>query len=414
MIIPDKEMGRWLSVVAGSILRLRVIGAAVSMVWLFSHLWGIGGELFAAETENRIMPFLEVENEFSDNYFRSEEDKTAVLVTRVSPGIAVDASTERSRLALDYRLNAVLHTDSKEDLNTSKDDYIGHDLTLSAATGLGTRFTTGVEEEYFLTREPASSDRFNVATTRDRYWRNRVRPFLSYDLGERGEVGLAYRLEMLDYIDTEDPGNEGSMENRGILTLTYHLSDINHLALEGQYWHRNYEGEVSDYDSFQGRLILRRDIGEWLTGELSGGYHARSYAEASLTDWQGAVFKASLTGQRDISAINLSLEHNINDFTQGDAYFVSWRATANVVRLFYEDFRVRLGGYYQFSDYQESRRNDSLWNIFAGVGYKFLRDMIEISLQYSYSNLDSNVEGYDFKEQRIFVMIRGMYDTSRQ
>ncbi|MEE9610801.1 MAG: outer membrane beta-barrel protein [Desulfatiglandales bacterium] len=362
-----------------------------------------------ARSEVHIKPILLVEEQYSDNFYRAETDEATVWVTRVSPGIDIDMFTERSRLALDYRFSYFWHQDNEDDIDASADDYAGHDFSLFAATLFFTRLTMGLDEVFFLTREPTSSDRFSQAVERNKYWQNRISPFTIYDLAENGEIKLSYRYEILNYIESRTP-TEDSKEHRGILTLTYHLNSTNHLDLENQFWTRVYEGASSDYDSYQAKLIYRREFTDYLKGQVGAGYHRREFDNELLEDLDAFAFDASLVGETDITKISLFLEYNINDFTQGDAYFIAYRANLYLERLFFEAIRTYLGGYYQRSDYEFTPREDDTWNIRAGLGYRFLEEMFEISAEDSYTKRDSNETGREYEENQVFLRLIVVYD----
>jgi hypothetical protein len=62
------------------------------------------------------------------------------------------------------------------------------------------------------------------------------------------------------------------------------------------------------------------------------------------------------------------------------------------------------------SDYENSRREDDTYQGLLGVGYSFLDKMFEVSLEYSYTERDSNEAGLDYDENRVFLRIDFVYD----
>ena len=166
-----------------------------------------------------IKALITVEEMYSSNFYAAEEDEVPVFVTRVSPGLSIKAETDRSNLAFDYSLNAFWHYDDEDWVDTSEDDYVGHDLTLEAGYNLTQKFGIGISEEFFLTREPGASDRFSESTTRDKYWRNRVMPYMNYDIAEKGQIRLGYRNEVLEYLDSDSAATNDSVEHRGFSPL---------------------------------------------------------------------------------------------------------------------------------------------------------------------------------------------------
>ena len=333
-----------------------------------------------ARAEMHLRPTLLLEQHYTDNYFRSEFNPIEMWITRISPGVQWEVYTDRSRLDLDYVFSYFWHNSPEEGIDESDLDYAGHDLYFFAGHRFTSRLTAGLVDEYILTREPASSDRFSNIVDRNKYWRNRLEPFITYDIAEKGEAKLAYRNEQLEWLE-RSPGEEDSSENRGILTLTYNLNETNHLDLEGQVWKRDYKGILSDYESYQGKLIFRHEFTTFLKGQAGAGYHSRNFEKPSLEDADEPVFHLSLQGDTELTKVNLFFERNLVDFTTGDAYFTATRFNGYVEHIFLDALRPYLGGYYQFSDYLNSNREDDTYNIHAGLGYRFLNDIFELSLE---------------------------------
>ncbi len=361
--------------------------------------------------ELHFRPRLSVEQEYNDNWFRAEENEEEFWVTRVSPGFNLEASTDRSRLSLDGAYSYSWHNSPDNDINASNQDYSGVDASLLAAYRLFSRLTVGLSEEFFRTREPASTDEFSDIVDRDIYWRNRVTPSILYDIGEKGSVKLRYRNERLKWVTNTDPGQDDSWENRGILTLTYNLNSTYHLDLESQVWRRTYDGNnVSDYDSYQGELIFRHEFNTYLRGQVGGGYQKRDYDDSALGEQEEFVFDAALNGATELSKLDVAVARNIVDYTTEDEYFTATRAQLFAEHIFLGAIRAYLGGYYQNSDFHNSKREDDTYNGYGGLGYKFFDKLFEVSLEYSYRERDSNETGRDYQENRVFLRLDFVYD----
>jgi hypothetical protein len=364
----------------------------------------------SALAEMSLRPKMRLEQEYTDNYFRSEDNEADIWVTSVNPGMEFKYFTDRSNVALDYVFSYFWHNENEDDVDSSDLDYAGHNLNFFAAHRFLTRLTLGVTEEFIRTREPASTDRFNDIVNRNKYWRNRVEPYLQYDIAEKGEARLAYRNEQFNWEQT-DPGQEDSSENRGILTLTYNLNATNHLDLQGMMWNRDYDGDLSDYDSYQGELTYRREFSSWLKGEAGAGYQKRDFDESGLDDMDEFIFHIMVDAATDVSKLNFAFERNIVDFTISNEYFTAYRADLNGEYIFIDVIRAYAGGYYQNSDYENSSREDDTYNGHVGVGYSFLDKMFEVGLEYDFTTRDSSESGLDYDENRVFLRIDFIYDT---
>ena len=355
-----------------------------------------------------------MEEEYTSNFFRSELHPTAAWITRVSPGIKVQALTERSRLDLNYHFNYYWYHGVNAIIDLSRLNYPGQDLSLYAATQLSSKLTLGIDENFILTREPAYSDAFSLIREPDKYQRNRILPTLTYDIAEKGEVKLGYRNEIFDYLQPTDPSHEDSTENRGILTLTYHLNSTNHLDLQNQFWQRNYQGGVnSDYNSYQTLLIFRREFSSSLSGNAAAGFQYRDFMQSSLANVSIFAYSLGLTGQTEKSKLYVSFEHNLNDFTVGDQYFTSYMLRVTGEHLFWGRVRAFVGGFYQYANFLDSPRRDSYWNTSVGVGYLFWDQRLELSVEYDYFNRNSNQPGYSYIENQIYFRISAHHDFGK-
>jgi uncharacterized protein (PEP-CTERM system associated) len=112
----------------------------------------------------------------------------------------------------------------------------------------------------------------------------------------------------------------------------------------------------------------------------------------------------------EISKVNFYFARNIVDFTISNEYFTAYRAELSGQYIFMEVLRAYAGGYYQLSDYENSRREDDTYSGRVGVGYGFLDKMFEVGLEYDYTTRDSNESGLDYDENRIFLRIDFVYD----
>lgn len=362
------------------------------------------------KAEKKFTPRLSLEQEYNDNWFRAEEDEVEFWVTRVSPGFSFEAVTGRSRAALDFDYSYSWHNTTDNDVSASNENYHGVDLSLDTAYRPTSRLTMGLTNEFFLTREPASTDQFSNVEDRELYWRNRLLPSLLYDIGEKGEAILGYRYERLNWVSNTDPGQSDSDEHRGIFTLTYHFNPTNHLDLESQYWHRDYdENDLSDYDSYQSKLIYRHEFNTYLSGEAGAGYQHRDYDDSDLGDEDLFVFHGGLTGATDRSKLEIYAERSMVDYTTEDDYFDATRASLFAQHIVLEALRIYAGGYYQNSDYQNSSRDDDTYNGYGGLGYRFFRKLFEVSLEYNYTERDSNRPGRDYQENRVFLRLDCVY-----
>lgn len=368
-----------------------------------------------ADVHVNLIPRFLLADEYTDNYFSSARDKVPVWTTLAGAGLDLEALTDRSKVKLNYDIGHYFYRGNDADFDASSLDYTAHNFGLQAETRQFSRLVFGLETTYFLTREPSSSDAYSNATDPSKYWRNRVQPFVIYDVSEKGQVRLGYRNEVLNYLEPQVQ-HADSTENRGLLTLTYHLNDTNHLDLANQYWARTYSGStaLSNYDSWQSELVLRHEFNSYFTGEAGAGYQYREFSDPAIDSIGSPVFHLGVQGASDRTRLECNLGYNLNDFTQGNEYFKALRADLFFQRLFLERIRLYLGGYYQYSDYQATPRQDNAWDAFSGLGYRFFHDRLELSIEYRHRDRGSSESGFDYTDNRVTGRLTASYEINRE
>lgn len=379
------------------VLWLSALAIAIVIGWSAGPSWA----------EVKIQPILELELGHTDNYYRTKQNKQKAWIYRVSPGVSFAYTSDTTTFTIDYLLNMYWYNndgDADGSASVSDDDYIGHNLLANFAHRIGERTTLGVQDQYFLTREPAYADSFFIGVDRNRYWRNRFEPFISYDLIERGTVRLAYRNEMLRWID-DNPRYEDSDENRGIINLIYNFNATQALDLQGQYYKREYDGNNSDYNTWEVELYYRHEFNEYLKGYVGAGYQKREFDDDNLEDMDNPVFSANLNARTDITSLDATLRHGLVDFTVEDEYYTATRFDLNFWRLLGDSFKVGLGGYYQHSDFDRSERKDDWYNAYGYIGYLFWQDQCELRLKYSWTDRNSNQDIFDYTENEVFLTL---------
>jgi hypothetical protein len=90
-----------------------------------------------------LRPKMRLEQEYTDNYFRSEENEADIWVTSVNPGLEFMYFTDESRVDLDYVFSYFWHNEDEDDVDSSDLDYAGHLLLQTHSATLTTGTNTG-------------------------------------------------------------------------------------------------------------------------------------------------------------------------------------------------------------------------------------------------------------------------------
>jgi hypothetical protein len=362
-----------------------------------------------------LTPRLLVEEEYSDNWRRSEEDEEEFWVTRIWAGfnLGYGAYTGgRLSVNLDVSLGPQFHYSPDNDADASSQDYVGGNASLALAYRATPKVTTSLVNTFTLTREPAGTDQFSDSTDRELYWRNQLTPSIRYDMAEKGYITLSYLSDVLLWVSNTDEGQEDSTSHGGDAKLVYFLNSRNHLGLNGNITRRSYDGPNSNYYDYSGRLSFWHEFNSYFSGRGSVGWKYRDYDGDDLDNQTKVVFDAGLTGKTDRTMLDLSVIRDLVSFTTDDEYFTATRVNLFLQRRFLETIRPYVAGYYQYSDYQNSTREDDTYSVDVGCGYRFFRRLVEFSVEYGYRERDSNEPGRDYEENRVFFRLSFGADVS--
>lgn len=252
---------------------------------------------------------------FTDNLKLSSDNSDAALVTTVSPGISVSSGSGRLRGSLDYALNGLIYSRSKEP------NQVQHQLSA--------RGSLDVVENWFSIDSRASISQQN----RSAFGPATVDPNLPnpnksevYNLGIspvlRGLVPSVLRYQLsADISETRaKDSTAGDLSNRG---LSLRLSSPSAQAPLGwsalmskQRWKPN-AGRASDSSSITGSLLYRPDP-DW-NFSLTAGQERNSFT--TLSQKSGSTYGGSTSWQPS-PRTRLALDWSHHDY--GDSHTVSF------------------------------------------------------------------------------------------
>jgi hypothetical protein len=362
-----------------------------------------------------LTPRLFLETEYSDNWFRSEENEESFWVNRIWGGfnLGYGAYTGgRLSVNLDVSLGPQFHFSTNNDADASDQNYFAGSANLALAYRLTPKVTTSLVNNFSLTREPAGTDQFSETTDRELYWRNQLTPSIRYDMAEKGSITLSYTSDVLLWVSNTDEGQEDSTAHTGNANLVYFLNSRNHLGLDGMITRRSYDGPNSNYYDYSGKFTFWHEFNSYFSGRGAVGWKYRDYESDDLDNQTKLVFDIGLTGATDRTMLDLFFVRDLVGFTTDDDYFIATRTNLFLQRRFQETIRAYVAGYYQYSDYQNSPREDDTYSVDVGFGYRFFRRLVEFSAEYGYRDRDSNESGRDYQENRVFFRLSLGADVS--
>jgi hypothetical protein len=318
---------------------------------------------------------------------------------------------------LDYTLDAYYYDDRDpvppEEQPADDDDYIGHTFTSEARYQAFDRLLLGLNESYYKTRDPAESDPFNNSIDREKYFINRITPFVVYDFGPKFTVRLRYRNTKINY----DPSSsEDSTENRGLFNLIYNFTRRSSLDFEFQHWKKDYDAGTSDYSADQGKLIFRKELRIFRIS-AGAGYQNRSFDDSGLDDIDVFTYHFDLDGEGMLanrrSYVALNVEQNFNDQSTGNNYYTATRFVLSGGHEFSSKLSGDAQASYLIADYELNRRKDDVYELSGSINYKFAR-WLTFSVTGGIEKRDSNLEGLDYDNTYFIANLEFAYDLGRK
>jgi len=366
-----------------------------------------------------IKPKISASWQVDSNYYHAQESerKREVFTYKLRPGIRIDFETAKSNLMLDYTLDAVYYSDRDSvpsgEQPTDEDDYIGQTGTLEARYQAFDRLLVGLNESLYVTRDPAQSDQFSNSIDREKYYINRLTPFVVYEFGPKFTVRLRYRHTDIDYSPSD---HEDATENRGIFNLFYNFTRRSSLDFDFQHWKKEYDAGTSDYSANQAQLIFRKQLRIFKIS-AGAGYQNRNFDDSSLDDMDVFTFNLNFDGEGTLanrrSHVSLNVEQNFNDQSFGDNYYTATRFILSGGHEFSRKLSGDAKASYMIADYEFNNREDNIYEFSGSISYKFAR-WLTFSVTGGIEKRDSNLDGLDYDNTYLISNLEFAYELGRK
>ena len=372
-----------------------------------------------ASTQGRaiITPYIGAGVEYDSNFYRAEDNKTAVTALNISPGIKAIFKTAKTKLTFDGRLERYDYSSNDDQPNgrdVSDDSYTGGRVSLNLTSQITDRLAVGVKDSLLVTRDPEYVDAYSNDVSRGKYTTNVFSPDIYYDFGNKFGVGARYQHTLIDY-----SGNAGEdySENRGVIDAFYNLNRSTSVYLEYQIWQGNYDGTTSDYMSHEVTLNASKQI-NYFTFTAGAGYYLRNFDESGYSSIDGMTWKILIDGKdhsndegtKPRSFVQLGLIHDLNNYGTGNSYYAATRLQLKGGYMIGPKLAVSGLAMYQNSDYQlnPSDRTDNLYVLSAQVGYEIINNLI-VNMEGGYRNRNSDAAGQSYDDTFIMAKLEYAY-----
>jgi hypothetical protein len=406
---------------------------------------------FAAEGDflSKFHPFISVQETYNDNLNLTRDNKRDDFITTVSPGLkfsTMDKSAEPTGIDLDYRLGLVFYN-----RDTDK-NYVSHNGNLFAKYNTKEHWSFSIRDSFTRSDEPRESQYFTapeesqyvLATRHDRrvYWRNVVAPNVEYRFGREDKVGINYRNNIYRGL-TEDVENsredyvnpyidfwfnqnngirleygytKGDFEtspdfsgHKGILRYTYRFNPRTSTFLEYDYSRKNFDISTSDYDVHEGYLGITHKFSAVFNGEAQAGYFAQRRDTGSNNE--GFSYKGSLSYLQKLTTFGMRVQGGYTEdyFTSENLGFNKYhRVTGFVRHSLTPRFSIGANGNLERADFVTQNHVDWIWGVGGTASYLPFK-WLSLSLDVSHRQRTSNVDVYDYTENRVTLSLTATY-----
>jgi hypothetical protein len=369
---------------------------------LFSSL--LSGE--ARGDEFKLTPSLSLKEEYNDNIFITEKDRTKDFITTLSPGLELIDRTEKLDLNLLARIDVARYFDH-HDLNHVDQNYRGSvsyllnpRLKLSANAGYTRDFTPDRELEIT-----------GLVLTEIRRNRQNYGAGAEYTLTEKTKANLSYVYGRDDY--APNPSYVDTRSHDVILGLIHDLSQyFSNTAGRMNLGYSRYEFLDTTIDYYYTTVGMNRSISEkWsLLLDAGGSYASSDFVVKTLQfvppsfvivekketnqgwGWvgQGTLsYRGEKTTKGPKTTGDLTLSHRL--MPAAGTVGVTERTVVSLSMAHYFTYELSAGlsaGYYinkaKRGKYSTGAIDEDVWRITPRIRYEFTKD-ISLEMSYNYS-----------------------------
>ena len=382
-------------------LRKKTLFISLFLIVSFHH----ADHALAAQNNIKSKLLLNLGLQHDSNFYYDADDEKSVTTYLVQPGVELGYETAKSEIALNYMLNANYYDESGED------DFYGHTASLNGNFYMSDRLSFNLSDEFVKTRDSSNLDDLGNVASREEYYQNRLRAMFSLDFEPKFTTELGYQNWITEYDQDRDDDSKG---NQGIFDLIYHLNKSTSLDLEYHYWDMDYDGDELDYTSNQLSLVARK---EWriVSLEAAVGYQNREFDASDQDDIDVVPYRFTLQGRTASgkSRFSLSAQNNFNFLNINDeGYYKGNRFSLTFDYDLTDKITLGVNGYYQNSDYENTNREDDLYNIGADINYQ-IRRRLALYFSARYENRDSTIQLADYSNTEVIGQLRFSHDIAK-
>lgn len=385
---------------------------------------GIQADVFG-EKGGIFHPFLVVREEWTDNLFETHYDPKSDWITTVAPGLWVAVPSNREKLlsmsttptasgglqlsrikpeaVRRYQAYAMYSPEVVIYADHSDHNHFNH----NAQAMFQYNFNNGLSFDIidiFNDREDISGD--GRTDTLYRYQSNLVDFLTTYDPSEKLTLRFGYSNFYLDY-DEDINRYRDRMDNAFDFYAFYKIKPKT--SVFAQYTHAFIDYDASDdYNNEESRYYLgiNWEMTAKSTGRFKVGYMEKEFDNSDVQDEDGFSFE--LQAQHNFSAKRAIQFNGFRRFNESDvagaSSFYSTGVDIGLMQKFTEKTSATLNLTYEQHEYNGLDRDDDYFRIGPAVRWE-PREWIFLDLGYYWTDLDSNIQFYDFTSHTVILRL---------
>ena len=358
-----------------------------------------------------VFPGLDLTFLHDDNLTNADVNEIDTFGWKVEPSLLYEQTSNRSRFAADWRLDAGFYEDSSED------DYVDNFVSGIFEYQPTNRFSSALKADFKDSHDPRGTGRaegelVGAQQDFDEWHSFGVEGNLSYGL----EEGKARLEGDVGYTTKEYDNNRASTfvrdrdDTYGAARFFYRLAPNTDFVLEGRLADHTYDQTatgVASLDSFVYRVLagVTWEATAKTTGYVKAGYIEKDFDDGTREDGDDFTWEIGITWEpRSYSIVNLSSSRDFQE-TNGAGNFIQKDnfITADWTHYWQERLSTTVNFSYTEDTFDPTTREDKLTNAGVKLNYE-LRRWLTVSGGYRYDERNSNSNAFDY-ERNIFELM---------
>ncbi len=394
--------------------------------------------------QSTFTPSLSISEEYTDNIFLTENNEEYDYTTSISPGFNFQVFEKRYGASLSYNPSYVHYDRFHENSTWRQNASFSGWSDLSKHTKLTINDTFVRTEDPNIGEDSGIEKDTTIRRNREPYYTNSSSLNLNHKFSERDNIGVGY---LHSFLENKDPDTEDNERHNPSINYSHMFNP--YLSLDTSVSYTRGDFEVSDnFDNWNGSLTLVKKFTKYLDGSIRYSHTIMDYkgdteeykiydpsigmnytiAEDTFLSMNVGYFVQDRENSDDESG--LTLTGNLGktwEFKRGsitatgssgyeESYFGSenlgfnryYGAQTSANYRLIKSLTGNISGSFRRNKYinQDDNRADWLKNAGAGLTFNPITiRWLHLSLNYSYSTVDSTQKENEYDENRVLLSI---------